>query len=76
MRGGVAAVAFDNGLESDARVITNKNMNSVRRKTRAKKFVTLDVMDQFSLSRSGYDVPSYEGRFMRVDSEAENILKS
>ena len=47
VRGGIAAVAFDNGLESDAKRITNKNLDYSKRKEKSRNFVTVDAMDQF-----------------------------
>ena len=47
VRGSIAAVAFDNGLESDAKMITNKNLDYSKRKEQSRNFVTVDAMDQF-----------------------------
>lgn len=76
VRNQVAAVAFDQGLAQDSHDITNKHKSAIQRKVQSKNFITIDNMDQFHLSRSGYNVNKYEGRFLGLDESANNYLKS
>jgi hypothetical protein len=76
VRNNLASVAFDHGLVQDSHAITNKHINAVQRKSEAKNFATVDNMDQFHLSKSGFDAADYEGRFMGMDEGAKQYLSS
>lgn len=78
VRDRICAVAFDEGLSKDTFSITNNNYTANERKDEATKFLTLDRMDQFQLSQCGYDVDrkDYQGRFMSLDEDCYDYLKS
>jgi hypothetical protein len=72
------AVAFDESLIKDSLITSNANLTAVDRKSHALKFLTLDRMDQFQLSQSGYDVNrnNFQGRFMSMDKDGKDYLKT
>ena len=78
VKDGMSAVAYDEGLGKDVFKISNTNLSAIQRKSDAKQFLTLDRMDQYQLSQSGYDVENkdYQSRFMSIDPEGLEYLKS
>ena len=72
VRDGVCAVAFDDGITKDIFKITNNKFSANQRKNESKSFLTLDRMDQYQLSQSGYDVDKkdYQSKFMSIGPDA------
>ena len=78
VKNALCAVAFDAGLNKDTFEISNQNYTATDRKKEALKFLTLDRMDQYQMSQSGYDVdrPTYKGRFLSMDNSAKEYLSN
>lgn len=72
------AVAFDDGLCKDIFKVSNVNYNAGQRKIESRNFLTLDRMDQYQLSQSGYDVDKkdYQSKFMTINEDGLEYLDS